>query len=433
MKNSTDMFSPLPEEMFFYARADTHYLLYIYDNLRNELVSQAGPTSPEGNPIQLVLQKSKETSLQRFERQIYDGETGKGPGGWHALLMKKPSFLTNEQLAVFCAVHAWRDEIARQDDESTAYVMTNHVLFALARLMPTDVATLYGAIHPISYNVKSRATALLTLIQSAKVAGKNGPSMADVLRSESPSGTTKLNRISKTVRERPSFLLDQGPLRSDVSVFWGTAFGSSTWDSPATINDRVGLRLGVPLPQLASDIFGTTPHSLTDQPFIKADVRSSVAVSPVASVNITGENVFTLKNGKKRKIDVATGVEKLTPEDTPMPDPPTQAHTPLNQGEGQDLYDKGARKAEKKARRKFEKAQRRLAKGYGNVSVLPDEAKEEEDFDYSKAEAVLHGASRDNNMNGQKAFNPYPKSSDAPGSMRRAQTGQNRKSHTFKS
>ena len=29
---------PLPTEMFRYAREDTHYLLYIYDRLRNELV-----------------------------------------------------------------------------------------------------------------------------------------------------------------------------------------------------------------------------------------------------------------------------------------------------------------------------------------------------------------------------------------------------------
>jgi len=29
---------PLPAEMLFYARQDTHYLLYVYDRLKNELI-----------------------------------------------------------------------------------------------------------------------------------------------------------------------------------------------------------------------------------------------------------------------------------------------------------------------------------------------------------------------------------------------------------
>ncbi len=35
---------PLPEEMKRYAREDTHYLLYIYDRMRNELIAR-GNTS----------------------------------------------------------------------------------------------------------------------------------------------------------------------------------------------------------------------------------------------------------------------------------------------------------------------------------------------------------------------------------------------------
>ena len=34
-------FRPLPEEMLLYARSDTHYLLYIYDCLRNALLDRA--------------------------------------------------------------------------------------------------------------------------------------------------------------------------------------------------------------------------------------------------------------------------------------------------------------------------------------------------------------------------------------------------------
>src|SRR5271156_6305418 len=97
----TDFDRPLPEEMFFYAMTDTHFLLYIFDNLRNELVERSNPATPEENRIELVLQKSKETSLFRFERQIYEESTGLGPAGWYNLLVKTPALFTNEQFAVF--------------------------------------------------------------------------------------------------------------------------------------------------------------------------------------------------------------------------------------------------------------------------------------------------------------------------------------------
>ncbi|KAK0154863.1 Exosome component 10 [Merluccius polli] len=52
---------PLPEEMFEYARADTHYLLYIYDCLRGELLD-----FNHGQPglLQSIWNKSKDISLK---------------------------------------------------------------------------------------------------------------------------------------------------------------------------------------------------------------------------------------------------------------------------------------------------------------------------------------------------------------------------------
>jgi exosome complex exonuclease RRP6 len=86
--------------MFFYARADTHFLLYIYDNMRNELIDRSKPEIPEENRIEIVLQKSKETSLLRYERQVYHADTGKGPGGWYTLIMKSPALFNNEQYQI---------------------------------------------------------------------------------------------------------------------------------------------------------------------------------------------------------------------------------------------------------------------------------------------------------------------------------------------
>lgn len=130
---------PLPKEMLDYARSDTHYLLYIYDRLRNSLLEQSSrPPSPvDGQPevagslqrrnpqeaMREVLDRSGETALKLYERDVYDAATGKGPGGWANQSRK---FLTKAELeeevvgAVFKAVHTWRDEVARKEDESPA-------------------------------------------------------------------------------------------------------------------------------------------------------------------------------------------------------------------------------------------------------------------------------------------------------------------------
>jgi len=64
--------------MLKYARSDTHFLLYIYDNLRNALLDRSG-----GKPdlIRMVLSRSEETTLRTYEREVYDFDTGLGPWG----------------------------------------------------------------------------------------------------------------------------------------------------------------------------------------------------------------------------------------------------------------------------------------------------------------------------------------------------------------
>jgi hypothetical protein len=64
-----DFVRPLPEKMIKYAREDTHYLLYIYDRMRNELIRRGNSLS---NLITVVLKNSKEICLKQYEKQVYD-------------------------------------------------------------------------------------------------------------------------------------------------------------------------------------------------------------------------------------------------------------------------------------------------------------------------------------------------------------------------
>jgi exosome complex exonuclease RRP6 len=116
---------PLPSEMLHYARSDTHFLLFIYDQLREALIersktpdpSTSGPVDgPRAIPsfIQTVLKNSAETSLREFVREQYDEEKGEGIRGWAGLARKwnKRSLLVDgPQRRVFLAVHKWRDRV----------------------------------------------------------------------------------------------------------------------------------------------------------------------------------------------------------------------------------------------------------------------------------------------------------------------------------
>lgn len=100
--------------MLFYARSDTHYLLFIYDNLRNLLLEQGGE-----DMLRQCLSRSEQTALRLFEREVYDAETGRGSNGWEGLVKKYGQSLGSIPKAVVIAVHKWRDQIARELDEST--------------------------------------------------------------------------------------------------------------------------------------------------------------------------------------------------------------------------------------------------------------------------------------------------------------------------
>ena len=118
---------PLPDEMLLYARSDTHFLLYIYDSLRNALIAPRTPPSqhPSQAPLLEVVKRSSDTALRTYVREVYDAVGGTGAGGWDSLIRKwnrSSSIGGGVPAAVFKAVHAWRDAVAREEDESTRSV-----------------------------------------------------------------------------------------------------------------------------------------------------------------------------------------------------------------------------------------------------------------------------------------------------------------------
>ena len=130
---------PLPEDMLKYARSDTHFLLYIYDNLRNALLDRSEsqrsrspsplPSTPARSLLIQALERSAETSMRVYSKEPYDVNEGSGSGGWDTLAKKwnKGALMSGGpgvgigalQREVYKSVHAWRERVARDEDEST--------------------------------------------------------------------------------------------------------------------------------------------------------------------------------------------------------------------------------------------------------------------------------------------------------------------------
>ena len=144
---------PLTEEMATYAREETHYLLYIYDRLKSDL-------APSGRCL-AVFQRSSELCRQAYKTPQFD------PEGHITLARRQNVQLGAPQMGVLRALFAWRDAIAREEDESTAFVLPNHQLFRLASGAPQTPEQLHAVCHPLPPLLHYKATSLLTTIRSA--------------------------------------------------------------------------------------------------------------------------------------------------------------------------------------------------------------------------------------------------------------------------
>ncbi|KAI9843087.1 MAG: exosome nuclease subunit [Sclerophora amabilis] len=460
---------PLPEAMFNYARSDTHFLLFIYDHLRNQLIAKSTQSSEAPSRLEAVLSNSKETSLLRYERYVYDEDQGTGLGGWLSLLNKTPALFSNEQFSVFKAVHQWRDKIARQNDDSVNYVMPKHVIFSIARATPVDLPSLLGVSHPISPIVRIRATELLGVIKRAKDVGAAGPSMVDTLRprTRNQSDEAMSNAISKAAsatarkdvfKAEDLFQADPSgrPSRSNTSQFWGPAFGSTFWDDPkisSTVNED--LRLAVPLPQLTAEIFEDidgehdAPEGTPNlEPGSRAEHRFSKDRQPKENHN---NDVFVVKDlggGRKRKqrdIQEPPHTESGPGEDASALQ---NGSPPLEQDEiGIEVDDDGQasqapstkaeRRAARKVRKRMEKGRQIAEDGQAKGAIGDNDSHgggqdSTTPFDYATATSILH-AKRDvaDRPGSKKPFDPYIKSANAAKGLGRARREMPGRSRTF--
>ncbi|XP_030835176.1 exosome component 10 [Strongylocentrotus purpuratus] len=150
---------PLPEEMLHYAREDTHYLLYIYHTMKNELIKRG---NDRRNLLRAVLDQSTRICVQRYNKPIFTNDS-------HVTAFQKNRKIFNKkQMHAFKKLFAWRDSLARQEDESTGYILPMHMLFQIAEILPKDQGGILACCNPVPPLVKQNINEIYHFILEAR-------------------------------------------------------------------------------------------------------------------------------------------------------------------------------------------------------------------------------------------------------------------------
>lgn len=101
---------PLASELLKYAREDTHYLLYVYDRMKNDLLAKGNVNK---NLLKAAWERSKLVCLKRYEKPMLTADS-------HLSIARKSSeVLNSRQMYALRKLYEWRDRVARSEDEST--------------------------------------------------------------------------------------------------------------------------------------------------------------------------------------------------------------------------------------------------------------------------------------------------------------------------
>lgn len=264
---------PLPKEMLYYARSDTHYLLFVYDIMRNELLQKSNPSTH--NIMASVLRASADVSLRIYAKEPYDAAEGQGSDGWQFLLNKfyGTRAFSPQQLEVLKALHQWRDQKAREKDESTRFVLPNQAIVAIAAAMPSDLNALLTASKQISSTMQANLKAILRVIE---LAVKHADAQVAVnTKSKAEDDPKQLTAISSSPKRtfKPAPIMTQADTESMLlshSVFWGVLAKDLKVKYPES--PLKNLRLTMPMPALSEQIY---ERSTAVEPIVSAQVEDS--------------------------------------------------------------------------------------------------------------------------------------------------------------
>ncbi|KHJ89810.1 HRDC domain protein, partial [Oesophagostomum dentatum] len=133
---------PLDEDMIMYARSDTHYLLHCYDCLREELLEKGDKLQ---NLLRVTYSESALICSRMYRKPVFE------KNGFRGLERRR---LNSRQNAALQMLWYWRDQVAREEDESVQYVLPNHMMLNIAESLPRELQGIIHCCNPVPPLVK---------------------------------------------------------------------------------------------------------------------------------------------------------------------------------------------------------------------------------------------------------------------------------------
>ncbi|ANB15721.1 exosome nuclease subunit RRP6 [Sugiyamaella lignohabitans] len=277
---------PLPSPMLSYARSDTHFLLNIFDQLRNRLVAN--------DILHIVLKESREVAGQRYE---YPGYGHSIEDQCQSILIKYR--LSRSQQIVLRDLYEWRDNVARRADESQRFIVPNHFLVGLSISQPTTVAGILSVSSGVTSHVRASAVELAKIIESSKARIEDDLEEETQVSNDEPHMVSDVSTVEdydqyiekyEAVVERQKGLFSSSrigsaleKLRDTQSKFFTCIINPASLD-PVTyskrsqmVRDRLDLYVSVPPDSDMSDID------------IEGDLDEEIGVSSGVGTEANGE------------------------------------------------------------------------------------------------------------------------------------------------
>ncbi|CAE6460321.1 unnamed protein product [Rhizoctonia solani] len=454
---------PLPEEMLHYARADTHFLLHIYDHLRNALLEHSNtnpplpPTPTNGTPppntsvpptpcpypwaIVRVLARSAGTASKPYMPETPDptglakrwdlqlAETRSRSSSPSGSASPAPSQPVDQKAAVFEAVFWWRDKVARAEDESPVYVLANTALFQIAINAPTTLAALYKAVPRLSAPAKSHAEGLIEAALQGVARSKKEAAQWEQRVEDEQNKRAEANKRKTTEKLQPPRQDLCVPAPVPVVDLWSRL-------ETAAFNTRAAR---------TSSLFGSTmtktvPRTRTVQSRL---FGPSALRHPLPSATVTSGSFEELRQhihgsiSDAPKIPVLSTIVPAEPEseseikviDEPAPEPAKLAPASTTEVDAEIIT---VGRASNKSRKR-----KPNTSGASTPQEIKKPRTEVEEFDYTNASSILdmEGVEEDTSAGGKKrekkkATNVYGNFPAPPKAQSEQRSGN--RTHTFK-
>lgn len=198
---------PLTSTMAQYARADTHFLLYIYDVLRNKLILKGS--------LQDVLYESRRVACRKFEFTKFKSDEMDWLGP-HTDLKVAQNILSQHNIPSFKRpmlnlLLEWRDLLAREHDESQRYILPTHSLVTLCTMCPPfNIEKVKCGLGPDFKLPEGNLLDLIELLKKQSYISKDEPQNI-------PDQAFLVTYLNASALEAYYQVLDL-PLRSDASL-----------------------------------------------------------------------------------------------------------------------------------------------------------------------------------------------------------------------